>query len=161
MGHGDLHAHNVLLPRAAPPGSVKIVDLDKVGKPFNRYSPLPEARRAEIRRVGRSICTPPEVCTGSGAYHDSCVDVFALGVLAWRLLAGRHPFSEPGEFLGKLERMERGEALTDSELLPAGVAAAPGRPDIAVLARMLRLDRAGRYPSMAAALAELRQVREG
>ncbi|MFO1070614.1 MAG: hypothetical protein U1E14_19010 [Geminicoccaceae bacterium] len=159
MGHGDLHAHNILLPRGAAAGTVKLVDLDKVGKPCNRYQPLPAARRGEILRAGRSIATPPEICLGTVAMHDGCVDVFALGVLAWRLLDGQYPFERPEEFLEKLDRLQ-GDGTDASARLPARVAAAPATPRVAVLARMLRLDRAGRFPSVAAALAELCRVRE-
>jgi serine/threonine protein kinase len=110
--HRDLKPANVLLGRS---GEVKIADfgiaLDRTGD--------------GLTRPGTALGSPPYVAPEQllGERADARSDLFALGVLAYELLAGAPPFREPaeGETDTLLERIQRGR-------FPNLTRAAPGTP---------------------------------
>ncbi|MCB9546164.1 MAG: serine/threonine protein kinase [Myxococcales bacterium] len=103
--HRDVKPANIFVCRAGPP---KLVD-------FGVAKLLDERASVEATADGLSIGTPaymsPEQCLGERA-TPAC-DVYALGVVAWQMLAGRLPF----------------DAAAVVEVMSAHIGAAPPRLD--------------------------------
>lgn len=91
--HGDLKPQNVFLPaswkevRDDQLFYLKMSDFS-LGRRFDE----PEDARVGLGTVGYMA---PETITGALCDHRS--DLFALGVIAWQLVAGRHPFIDPND----------------------------------------------------------------
>jgi Tol biopolymer transport system component len=124
--HRDLTPGNVFLCQS---GLVKVLDLG-LAHAFGR-------RKAEGGT--RAYMAPEQV---AGAPEDERTDVFALGMVLYRMLTGALPLSS-GQPVG--------EPVTDLE-----VPAAPGLGDL--LTRMLMPDAAARVRDGGAALAELERI---
>lgn len=154
---------NVLVTRAfwsapATPASVRLIDF---GIAVDSTNPSP------LTRIGSVIGTPayfapeqlePEVWGGPGRATTTS-DVFAFGVMTWKLLAGEldaHPASVPsGSGLGMYAAAYR-EAR--ARLWPPAARAAEWN---AVLARALALSPAERAPDGVALIADLARVSPG
>lgn len=96
--HRDVKPSNILLRRAAPgtPNSVRLTALDYPVTPLLSDFGIARALDApELTNAGRTIGTPaymsPEQCAGSRAI-DGRADIYSLGVVLYRCLAGRPPF---------------------------------------------------------------------
>jgi serine/threonine-protein kinase len=79
--HRDVSPHNLLLGRD---GAVKLTDFGLADASVN------EAARSESLVGGKLGYLAPEVLKGAGADHG--IDVFALGIVLWEMLAGRRLF---------------------------------------------------------------------
>lgn len=80
MFHGDLKPENIMIDRD---GTVKLIDFGSV-----TISGLPGPR--SVRPLGSVDYTAPECL--SGRQPDKASDLFALGVIAYEMLSGHHPY---------------------------------------------------------------------
>jgi len=146
-GVGHLHERGVLH-RDLKPGNVLF---DERGTPLVVDFGLAALSGAdELTRSGDLLGTPafmaPEQVAGERARIGPATDVYGLGALLYRCLAGRPPFE--GQALAVLERVLKAEPV-DLRIARPGVPAGPA----AVCQRALAKDPADRFPS-AAALAD-------
>ncbi|WP_176063975.1 serine/threonine-protein kinase [Anaeromyxobacter diazotrophicus] len=83
--HRDLKPENIFL-TARPAGLIKILDFG--------IAKLTDPQIASDTQAGMVVGTPeylsPEQATGSAV--DGRADVYAVGLIGWRMLAGHHPF---------------------------------------------------------------------
>jgi predicted Ser/Thr protein kinase len=95
--HRDLKLDNVLLTKSGSTESARLLDFG-----IARLAES-EGPNGALTQAGLVLGTPeylsPEQATG--AKIDARTDVYAFGILAYRMLSGRHPFDGPGprEFL--------------------------------------------------------------
>ncbi len=93
IAHRDLKADNILLVRSARDGAVEPKLLD-----FGIAKLLNDEERGHRTREGTPIGTPgymsPEQCMGDRDV-DHRTDIYAFGILVYRMLTGKMPFSAP------------------------------------------------------------------
>ncbi len=146
--HRDVKPGNVWL--EAPNGRVKILD-------FGIAKPVGAERRTSITEAGVVMGTPafmsPEQARGHAV--DSRSDLFSLGAILYRLLAGTPPFARPNV-------METLTALVSEDpqpLLLCNPAVPPALADL--VHRLLAREPAGRPESADAVIKELRAIERG
>ncbi len=87
--HCDLKPTNVMV---TPDGTPVVLD-------FGLAHDLRDAVGASLTRTGQVLGTPqymaPEQIRGGGLRSDRRIDVWALGVMLYEGIAGRHPFTAP------------------------------------------------------------------
>jgi len=144
--HCDLKPENLMI---MPAGDVKILDFG-----FSRKVETNETRDSlELSNViagGTPAYMAPEVLLGGAP--DERSDIFALGVVFYEAVTGRHPFRSEGN-QGTAARILREDPFP----VPAG---APAGLD-EVLGRMLARDPAQRYQSCADVLADIQAIHAG
>jgi len=137
--HRDLKPANILIEaRAGDPDYVKLLDfgLAKILTPSMRLSPTGET-------VGTVEYSAPEQLMRRPI--DARADIYALGVLGYQLITGKHPFAFARSFGDMVDAHINMVAAPASTLRP-GLS-----PDIdALLARCLEKDPARRYPDAGA-----------
>ncbi len=88
--HGDLKPHNIFLPSDFPFYESDELFFAKISDfSLGRLETEPESARAGHGTVGYAA---PEVSTQGKTSYKS--DLFALGVIAYQLASGKHPFSD-------------------------------------------------------------------
>ncbi|MEM9554969.1 MAG: tetratricopeptide repeat protein [Acidobacteriota bacterium] len=140
--HRDLKPSNILV---AADGAPRLLD-------FGTAKLVPgagdRATTYPLRAMTPTYASPEQI---QGRSITTAADVFALGVLLYELLAGRHPFADAG---GELAAVTR--AVCEQEpARPSRVAPAARRRRLqgdldAIIARAMRKDPAARYESVAA-----------
>ena len=85
-----------------------------------------------VRRADLGVYAAPE-----GAYGDGRVDVYALGVIAYRVLTGRFPSVTPGARVGEVPGATPGLAALIASMLEAEPDARPTAIEVRALARDL------------------------
>jgi serine/threonine protein kinase len=81
--HRDIKPENILYDRKE--GKVKIIDFGISKRTFSRG-----VRRDMLTIIGTHFYFAPEIYIGGG--YDERVDIWALGVTVYKLIAGRTPF---------------------------------------------------------------------
>jgi eukaryotic-like serine/threonine-protein kinase len=135
--HRDLKPENIFL-TAKPAGLVKILDFG--------IAKLTDPQYVSDTQVGMVVGTPeylsPEQATGSAI--DGRADVYAVGLIGWRMLAGHHPFkADDARGLLMMQATKPVPPLTDSR---PDLVAWPGL--LAAIARACQKDVAHRHASV-------------
>ena len=148
--HRDLKPRNILV---TPCGVVKLVDFG-IATRLAEPGAAPDPTRTALRGMTIQYASPEQI---RGDTVDAASDVYALGVVMVKLLAGAQPYAvDPSTASG----FELAKAICDaeprrmSELVPEGPGAAARRRALAgdldaIAAKALRKDRATRYQTAA------------
>ncbi|MCC7539732.1 MAG: serine/threonine protein kinase [Deltaproteobacteria bacterium] len=148
--HRDLKPENVfLVPGDGGGARVRILDFG-IARPI---TPGVDGL-TELTVSGAVLGTPHYIAPeyAMNETPDERVDVYAIGVILFELLAGRKPFDEQNLF-ALLAQIVRGEPAVLRDLVPD----VPDRLD-AIVSRAMARDPARRYPSAAWLLADLRAL---
>lgn len=99
--HRDLKPQNIVFPTKGDLSDVKIIDfgMSKRGMKKTMFG-----RRAVQTACGTPLYVAPEIILG--ARYDEKIDVWAIGVLAYHMASGKHPFQgrSQDETLENIER---------------------------------------------------------
>ena len=87
FSHRDLKPENVMLSSGSY--NLKIIDFG-----FGKLLSGADHSGLQLSHVGTPGYMAPEVAEHTGAYLGQAVDLFAVGVIIFILLAGKHPFKE-------------------------------------------------------------------
>lgn len=153
--HGDVKPENIMLTAA---GQVKLLDFGVARRlpgadPFGATATMHTLSAPGVR-AGTPVYMAPEVLKGDPP--DARADVFALGIVFYEMLAGKHPFQGPNVTVTTAHILnEREAAILDRTPLKI----AP--PVAAVVAHALMKDPAQRYAGMATLRADLERVQRG
>jgi eukaryotic-like serine/threonine-protein kinase len=151
--HGDVKPENIML---GPGGQVKLLDF---GVARRLPSEEPEGETlTTLWAPGQISGTPsymsPEVL--KGALPDGRADIFALGIVYYEMLAGRHPFQGANVTVTTAHILDEREAATlDRTALKVA------SPVAAIVARALFKDPAERYLKARDLRRDLETVRQG
>lgn len=137
LAHGDVKASNVMI---EPNGAVVLMDFGAGGDTDSSSSSSP---------FGSPLSMPPEAFDGAGP--SAAGDLYSLGVLFYRMLAGRYPVEAAS--LPELARKHR-----ESDNTTPAMATVP-RPLRALVAALLHRS-PGERPSAGAVIETLKQVQE-
>jgi serine/threonine-protein kinase len=141
--HRDLKPDNVIVLRRPPRPFIKILDFG--------LAKLRGSAVSHNTEVGTVLGTPeymaPEQCRG--AHVDARTDVYALGVMAYELLAGQKPFYDPSPL--RILAMQQHAQPT-----PLGRHVNVGRRLEAVVVKAMSKDPTARYASTKELIQELR-----
>ena len=147
--HRDLKPSNVLV---GPEGRVKLIDFG-VARPLGPSEATPSLRTQTGELVGTLQYMAPEQVGGRAAELDVRCDVYALGVILYRLLVGAPPFDFGDAGLAEIARRIVEEEPRRPSALSKNLAG-----DLEwILLRMLEKDPARRYGSVAEVLEDLRR----
>jgi serine/threonine-protein kinase len=153
--HGDIKPENIMLGTA---GQVKLLDF---GVARQLPSEDPDGKTETVNTLwapGHLSGTPsymsPEVL--KGARPDARADIFALGIVFYEMLSGRHPFRGANVTVTTAHILDEREAATlDRSALKVA------SPVAAVVARALLKDPSQRYRSARDLRKDLETVRQG
>ena len=153
--HSDIKPENIMLNQE---GQLKLLDFGVARRmpdsdPFGATATVHTLLAPGIL-AGTPVYMPPEVLKGKAP--DQRADIFALGIVFYEMLAGRHPFQ------GVNVTVTTAQILSDQEavVLDQSKLKVPSRLS-AVVARALAKDPARRYSSATELKADLEAVRQG
>lgn len=153
--HGDVKPENIMLTSS---GVVKLLDFGVARRlpgtdPFAATATMHTLSAPGVM-AGTPVYMAPEVL--KGGTPDARADVFALGIVFYEMLAGRHPFQGPNVTVTTAQILgEREAAVLDRTPLKVS----PGLAG--VVARTLMKDPAQRYASMRELRSDLERVQQG
>jgi serine/threonine protein kinase len=168
--HRDLKPSNV---RVGAYGEVYVMDWGlarAIGKPESDGDALEssaperdEPSKPGLTRQGHRVGTPqymaPEQARGDNGSVGPATDIYAVGVMLYRLIAGRTPYVKTGESPGAAAVLER---VLAGPPTPLGELASRTAPElVAICERAMAREIGDRYASMSALAAELRAYVEG
>jgi tRNA A-37 threonylcarbamoyl transferase component Bud32 len=142
--HRDLKPENIFL-TARPAGGVKILDFG--------IAKLTDPQIASDTQAGVVVGTPEYLSPeqASGGAIDSRADLYAVGLIAWRMLAGHHPFkADDGRALLMMQATRPVPPLSEPR---PDLLAWPGL--LSAIARACSKEVADRHPSAAELRTEL------
>ena len=146
--HRDLKPENVFLARGPGGEVVKILDFG--------IAKMADPGVGSATQSGMVVGTPeylsPEQATGSAI--DARSDLYTVGLIGWRMLAGRHPFK--ADDARALLMMQATQPVPPLASVRADLAGYPLL--VAAIARACQKDPAARYPSAAEFKADLGAV---
>ncbi|MGE0322214.1 MAG: serine/threonine-protein kinase [Polyangiaceae bacterium] len=146
--HRDIKPENVFITDA---NEVKVLDLGTA-----KVQGYGVKTTDQFRVRGTIPYMAPEQCEGLSV--DSRTDIYALGIVTYEMIAGRHPFIRPDDpFPSRYELVTR-QLVADPEPLPYVVRGCPGYI-WRVVERALRKDPAARFPTMLEFGLALREAR--
>ena len=146
--HRDIKPENILLS-----GATAVVTDFGIAKAV--IGSTPRATGGTLTQVGASIGTPAYMAPEQalGAVVDHRVDIYAWGVVAWELLAGRHPFADKST-----AQQLVAAHVTEAPLSLGTVAPATPTALVALVSRYLAKLPAERPASAAEAVRELEAI---
>jgi hypothetical protein len=149
--HRDLKPANVLVDRK---GRLKLIDFGIAKSLMPELGPE-EGLTAQGQVMGTLAYMAPEQTSSRDGALDVRVDVYALGLILYRLLAGRMPYLLDGARLREAVR-----TICEAPPDPAPLAAAGVPTDLRLIANKALAKRADdRYASVAALAADVRRFR--
>lgn len=147
--HRDLKPSNILVESSGQPkildfGVARVTDAS-----HQATTHLTDARRL----IGTLPYMSPEQIKGDARHVDARSDVYALGMLGYRMLTGRYPFVIPNDSIAEAARVIQDERPTRLSLLNREL-----RGDIeTIILKTLEKDPAQRYQSAAELAADMRR----
>jgi non-specific serine/threonine protein kinase/serine/threonine-protein kinase len=151
--HRDLKPANVLVTDGGQP---KVLDFG-IARAVGNDMPRLTVQTAHGQLMGTLAYMSPEQLRGRSEEVDGRSDVYALGVLLYRLLADRAPFD-----IGDLTWPEAIQRVLESEPVPLGeVQPALRGPLEQIAARAMSRDLSGRYQTAAELAADLQRFLDG
>lgn len=149
--HRDLKPGNILVSEV---GQVKLVDFG-IAKPLDPDSIGSTAAltRADLRLLTPEYASPEQI---RGGVITTASDIYALGVLLYRLLTGDSPYRMQGKSSGEIEQMiceDEPEKPSSRSTLPTRLRKTLAGDLDTIVAKAMHKDPQRRYPS-AEALAE-------
>jgi serine/threonine protein kinase len=133
--HGDIKPGNIMLDRN---GAIKLTDFGVakvISEDKDRYT------TNQARRLGSTTYMAPEVLRGER--RDFASDIFSLGVFAYLLFTGHHPFynTHPSGLFGVRESLLSGEEVANPREFNDGISENHAN----ILVKLLAKDRTRRY----------------
>ncbi|MGC2618148.1 MAG: tetratricopeptide repeat protein [Acidobacteriaceae bacterium] len=153
--HGDVKPENIML---TPTGQVKLLDFG-VARRLPGSDPAWETAATQTLSGSRNMAgTPvymsPEILRGD--MPDARADIFALGIVFYEMLSGRHPFQGPNITVTTAQILSEREAA-ELDRSPAKIP----RRLASVVARALMKDPNRRYANTQELRRDLETVRDG
>jgi formylglycine-generating enzyme required for sulfatase activity len=147
--HRDLKPSNILV---EPSGQPKIVDFG-VARVTDASLQATTHRTDARKLIGTLPYMSPEQIKGDARHVDARADVYALGMLGYRMLTGRYPFVIPKDSIAEAARVIQEERPTRLSLLNREL-----RGDIeTIILKALEKEPSRRYQSAAELAADMRR----